>query len=133
MGMTLDSRRGFGIKLAAVGAAGLTSMASAGEVHYGQLRGADHFRQSIGKRFTVTSEHQTLVVELREVHETLKRNDLARPSSLPRRRSVSLFFSPINRRKKLEPVYQLDHRTFGGTSIALMPVGPTHDLEAVLN
>jgi hypothetical protein len=132
MGKTLDSRRGFGVKLAAVGAVGIAS-AAFGDDRFAQIDEVDQFQQSIGKRFTVSSEQHTLVVELREVNRTRLQNDLSRPSSLPRRHAVSLIFSPVKLRQKPEPVYQLEHRMFGRTSITLMPVGPSHDLEAVLN
>ena len=133
MGKTLDSRRGFGVKLAAVGAVGIAS-AAFGDDRFAQIDEVDQFQQSIGKRFTVSSEQHTLVVELREVNRARLQNDSARPSSLLRRHAVSLIFSPVKKqRQQPDPVYQLEHRMFGRRSITLMPVGPSHDLEAVLN
>lgn len=140
MNKSKNSRREFGVKLAALTSVGLASCqtpsAFADQLFADQLLGghdaleANVFQRLLGERFIVADGQSSFVVRLEDVQiQCAKRT--CRPETLRRKTAFTILFAPVDGQLIEQAVCRVTHPQIGEQEIFLVPVDGTGKVEAV--
>ena len=130
-----NSRREFGVKLAALTSVGLatsqTPSAFANQLFGGNdALEADVFQRLMGESFIVVDGRSTFVVRLEDVQIQCPKRT-CRPETLPRKSAFTVLFAPVDGQLTEQAVCRVTHPRLGEQEIFLVPVDGTGKVEAV--